>query len=198
MMRILRWILPLGLAALLGGCGYTTIQSLDEQATTAWSDVLNQYQGRGDLVPTVVDAFSGQLPAESEVAQAVTDARTRVGTVQITPELLKSPDGLTDFQTAQGELFAALSRLLAVARKHPGLSADTAFRNLLTQLEGNENRIVVARNRYIRAVQDYNMAVRTFPGSLTAMVFGYTPKPNFALENDKAPPVALGSAPGGR
>lgn len=195
MMRILRWILPLGLAVLLEGCGYTTILSLDEQATTAWSDVLNQYQRRADLVPDLVNAVKGRLPPESDVTQRVTDARARLGTVQVTPELLNNPDGLTEFQAVQGQLSAALVRLLAVADNQPALKADTAFRDLRAQLEGSENRITVARNRYIRAVQDYNMAVRAFPGSLTAMVLGYAPKPNFALENDRAPPVALGSAP---
>lgn len=185
MITVLRLALVCMMTAVLGGCGYNTIQALDEQSSAAWSEVLNQYQRRADLIPNLVSTVKGYATHESEVLQQVTAARARVGSVQVTPDLLKSPDGLKGFQSAQGELSSALGRLMVVAENYPQLKADAAFRDLQAQLEGTENRITVARNRYIRAVQDYNVAVRSFPNNLTAMTLGYATKPNFTVENEK-------------
>jgi len=186
-------------ASLLSGCGYNTFQSLDEQAKAAWSEVLNQYQRRADLVPNLVSTVKGYAAHEEKVLVAVTEARAKVGSLQVTPELLNDPEALSKFQKAQGELSSALSRLLAVSENYPQLKADTAFRDLQAQLEGTENRIAVARNRYIKAVQEYNTAVRSFPNNLTAMAFGYQPKANFSVENEQAistaPKVDFGAAP---
>jgi LemA protein len=186
----------LGLSALavlfLTGCGYNTIQSQDEQTKAAWSEVLNQYQRRADLVPNLVNTVKGYAEQEQRVLIAVTEARAKVGSIQATPELVNDPSAFAKFQAAQAELSGALSKLLVVAESYPQLKSDANFRDLQAQLEGTENRITVARNRYIRAVQDYNVTVRSFPSNLTSMAFGYKAKANFAVENEAAiskPPV---------
>jgi LemA protein len=194
-----RWAV---LAALvfLSGCGYNTIQSADEQVKAAWSEVLNQYQRRADLVPNLVETVKAFAKQEMEVLTRVTEARARVGSVQATPELIENPEAFRRFQQAQGELSNALSRLLVVAENYPQLKSDANFRDLQAQLEGTENRIAVARNRYIKAVEQYNVTVRQFPTNLTALAFGYKPKPNFTVENErdisKAPKVDFGSGKG--
>jgi LemA protein len=174
------------LASLLSGCGYNTFQTTDEQVKAAWSEVLNQYQRRADLVPNLVNTVKGYASHEKDVLTQVTEARARVGGIQATPELINNPQAFAQFQQAQAGLSSALSRLLVVAENYPNLKADTAFRDLQAQLEGTENRITVARNRYIKSVETYNVAVRTFPNNLTAMVFSYEVKPNFSVENEKA------------
>jgi LemA protein len=175
------------LAALgLSGCGYNKLQATDEQINTAWSEVLNQYQRRADLVPNLVNVVKGYASHEQEVLENVTNARARVGGIQATPELLNDEQAFARFQAAQGELTSAISRLLVVAENYPQLKADGLFRDLQAQLEGTENRITVARNRYIQAVQEYNITVRSFPVNLTAMVFGMKTKPNFSVENEQA------------
>jgi LemA protein len=189
--------LVLGLAAFAGlavsGCGYNAMQTQDEQIKSAWSEVLNQYQRRADLIPNLVNTVKGYAAQESSVLLGVTEARAKVGSIQATPELVNDPAAFAKFQAAQGELSSALSRLLVVTENYPQLKSDQNFRDLQAQLEGTENRITVARNRYIQAVQNYNVTVRSFPGNLTAMIFGYKPKPNFAVENEavisKPPPV---------
>jgi LemA protein len=178
--------LPLLAVALLSGCGYNTFQSADEQVKSAWSEVLNQYQRRADLVPNLVNTVKGYAGHEQTVLTQVTEARARVGSIQATPELAADPQALAQFQQAQAGLSGALSRLLVVAENYPQLKADAAFRDLQAQLEGTENRITVARNRYIKAVEAYNVAVRSFPSNLTAMLFGYAVKPNFTVENEAA------------
>ncbi|HEY8250429.1 MAG TPA: LemA family protein [Burkholderiales bacterium] len=169
----------------LSGCGYNTLQSTDEQIKSAWSEVLNQYQRRADLVPNLVATVQGFANQEKEVLTRVTEARARVGAIQATPELVENPEAFAKFQAAQGELSGALSRLLVVAENYPQLKSDANFRDLQAQLEGTENRIAVARNRYIKAVQEYNVTVRSFPSNLTAMAFGYKTKANFAVENER-------------
>ncbi len=186
MQRLVSWAAMLLLAAMLGGCGYNTLQASDEQIKASWSEVVNQYQRRADLVPNLVNTVKGYAAHESQVLTQVAEARARVGSVQATPEVLNDPQALARFQQAQGQLSGALSRLLAVSENYPQLKADTGFRDLQAQLEGTENRITVARNRYIKAVQDYNVTVRSFPTNLTAMVFGMQVKPNFTVENEKA------------
>jgi LemA protein len=180
-------ILPLILVVftLLGGCGYNTLQTTDEQIKAGWAEVLNQYQRRADLVPNLVNVVKGYAAHEKEVLEQVTNARAKVGSIQVTPELVNDEQALAKFQAAQGELSSALSRLLAVAENYPQLKADGLFRDLQAQLEGTENRITVARNRYIQAVQAYNVTVRQFPSNLTAMLFGYKVKPSFTVENEK-------------
>jgi LemA protein len=184
------------LVLLLSGCGYNTLQTADEQIKSAWSEVLNQYQRRADLVPNLVETVKAFATQEREVFTRVTEARARVGSIQATPELVDNPEAFAKFQAAQGELAGALSRLLVVAENYPQLKSDANFRDLQAQLEGTENRIAVARNRYIKAVQDYNVTVRSFPSNLTAMVFGFKTKPNFTVENEreigKAPKVDFG------
>ena len=170
---------------MLSGCGYNTLQSGDEQVKAAWSEVLNQYQRRADLVPNLVATVQGFANQEKEVLTRVTEARARVGSIQATPELVDNPEAVARFQQAQGELTGALSRLLVVAENYPQLKSDANFRDLQAQLEGTENRIAVARNRYIKSVQDFNVTVRSFPTNLTAMAFGYKTKPNFTVENEK-------------
>jgi LemA protein len=170
----------------LSGCGYNTLQTTDETTKSAWSEVLNQYQRRADLVPNLVETVKAFAAQEREVLTAVTEARSRVGSIQATPELVDNPEAFQRFQAAQGELSSALSRLLVVAENYPQLKSDANFRDLQAQLEGTENRIAVARNRYIKAVQDYNVTVRSFPSNLTAMAFGYKTKPNFTVENERA------------
>jgi LemA protein len=195
MTRTSTWALMLA-AVLVSGCGYNTIQSADEQVKAGWSEVLNQYQRRADLVPNLVETVKAFAKQEADVLTRVTEARARVGSIQATPELVNNPHAFRQFQQAQGELSGALSRLLVVAENYPQLKSDANFRDLQAQLEGTENRIAVARNRYIKAVEHHNVTVRQFPTNLTAMVFGYKPKPNFTVENErdisKAPKVDFG------
>jgi len=170
----------------LTGCGYNTFQSQDEQVKSSWSEVINQYQRRADLVPNLVNTVKGYASHEKEVLEAVTVARSKVGSIQATPELVNDEQAFAKFNAAQSQLTSALSRLMVVSENYPQLKADGAFRDLQAQLEGTENRITVARNRYIQAVKDYNVTVRSFPSNLTAMMFGYKTKPNFTVENEKA------------
>jgi LemA protein len=187
----------------LGGCGYNTIQAQDEQTKAAWSEVINQYQRRADLIPNLVNTVKGYAQQEQDVLLGVTNARAKVGSIQATPELVNDPDAFKKFQDAQAEMTSALSRLLVVAENYPQLKSDQNFRDLQAQLEGTENRITVARKRYIESVQQYNTTVRQFPVNLTAMVFGYKPKANFTVENEaaiaKPPPVDFSKpAPAGQ
>jgi LemA protein len=188
------WVLIAALA--LSGCGYNEIQQKDEGVKAAWSEVTNQYQRRADLIPNLVATVKGYAQQEQEVLTRVTEARSRVGQMQVTPETLNDPAALQRFQQAQGDLSSALSRLMVVVERYPELKSDQNFRDLQAQLEGTENRITVARNRYIKTVQDYNVLVREFPVNLTAMAFGYKTKPNFAVENEReistAPKVDFG------
>lgn len=180
----------------LSGCGYNQFQSLDEESKASWSEVLNQYQRRADLVPNLVNMVKGYAEHEKDVLTQVTEARAKVGSMQVTPETLNDPAAFSKFQAAQGELSSALSRLMVVAENYPNLKADQGFRDLQAQLEGTENRITVARNRYIETIKNYNVAVRSFPNNLTAMIFGYKEKPAFTVENEKeiskAPTVDFG------
>lgn len=185
-MRRLFTVFLLFLTLALSGCGYNKLQATDEQINSAWSEVLNQYQRRADLVPNLVNVVKGYATHEQEVLENVTNARARVGGIQATPELLNDEQAFARFQAAQGELTSAISRLLVVAENYPQLKADGLFRDLQAQLEGTENRITVARNRYIQAVQEYNITVRSFPSNLTAMIFGMKTKPNFTVEDEKA------------
>ena len=199
-MRKLLLALAFALAALsLSGCGYNTLQSQDEAIKAGWSEVLNQYQRRTDLVPNLVNTVKGYAAHEAKVLTEVTAARAKVGQIAATPELVNDPAALEKFQAAQGELTGALSRLLVVSENYPQLKADAGFRDLQAQLEGTENRITVARNRYIKAVQDYNVTVRSFPSNFTAMAFGNKAKANFTVENEKAistpPKVDFGGEP---
>jgi LemA protein len=178
--------LLLAATALLGGCGYNTLQSADEQTTASWSEVLNQYQRRNDLVPNLVNTVKGFAAQEQKVLIDVTNARAKVGSIQATPELVNDPAAFQKFTAAQGELTGALSRLLVVAEAYPQLKSDANFRDLQAQLEGTENRIAVARQRYIQAVQQYNVTVRSFPTNLTAMAFGFKAKPQFTVADEKA------------
>ena len=184
-------------ALLLSSCGYNTIQSQDEQVRAAWSEVLSQYQRRADLVPNLVETVKGYASHERDVLTRVTEARSRVGSVQATRDLVDDPEAMQRFQQAQGELSGALSRLIAVAENYPQLKADANFRDLQAQIEGTENRIAVARNRYIKSVEQYNVTIRSFPSNLTAMAFGYKTKPGFTVENEreiaKAPKVDFGT-----
>jgi LemA protein len=174
----------------LSGCGYNTIQSNDEDVNAKWGEVLNQYQRRADLVPNLVNVVKGYAAHEKDVLEAVTEARAKVGAIQATPDLVKDEQAFAKFQAAQSGLSSALSRLLVVSENYPNLKADASFRDLQAQLEGTENRITVARDRYIAAVKEYNVNVRTFPNNLTAMAFGYKTKPSFTVENEKAVSVA--------
>ncbi|MDB5843941.1 MAG: LemA family protein [Polaromonas sp.] len=189
-------LLSLSFAALLGlllsGCGYNQFQSLDEQSKSAWSEVLNQYQRRADMVPNIVATVKGEAAFEQDTLTKVVEARARATSMQVTPETLNDPEAFAKFQAAQGELGSALSRLMVVSERYPDLKANQGFRDLRVQLEGTENRITVARNRYIQTVQEYNVLARSFPNNLTAMVFGYKVKPNFAVANEaqiSVPPV---------
>ena len=209
MMR--RFVMTVLVAAtvLLSGCGYNTLQRTDEQIKAAWAEVVNQYQRRSDLIPNLVNTVKGFAAQEQAVLLGVTNARAKVGTIQATPELINDPQAFTRFQQAQGELSSALSRLMVVVERYPQLKSDQNFRDLQAQLEGTENRIAVARNRYIKAVQEYNVVVRSFPSNLTAMLFSFKEKPQFTVENEKeiskAPKVDFGApapqlpggAPGG-
>jgi len=171
---------------LLGGCGYNDFQRLDEQVNAAWSEVLNQYQRRADLVPNLVATVKGEANFEQETLSKVIEARARATSIQATPELVNNPEAFQKFQAAQGELTGALSRLMAVVENYPNLKANQAFQDLRVQLEGTENRITVARNRYIKAVQEYNVLTRSFPTNLTAMIFGYKVKPSFTVADEAA------------
>ena len=184
--------------SLLSGCGYNQIQINDEQVTAAWSEVLNQYKRRADLIPNLVSVVQGYAGHEKEVLVRVTEARASVAGIKATPKLINDPEAFAKFQKAQSELGGALSRLLVVVEKYPNLKADANFRDLQAQVEGTENRITVARNRYIKSVREYNISVRTFPNNLTAMAFSYKAKPNFAVEDEKtisAPPKIDFNAP---
>jgi LemA protein len=198
MRAMLMWLMA---AVMLGmsGCGYNAIQSKDEQVKAGWSEVLNQYQRRADLVPNLVNTVKGYASQEKEVFTRVTEARARVGSVQATPELINDPQAFAKFEAAQAQLTSSLSRLLVVSENYPQLKSDANFRDLQAQLEGTENRIAVARNRYIKAVQDYNTTVRSFPANLTAGVFGYKEKPNFSVSNEaeiaRPPQVNFGTTP---
>ena len=169
----------------LSGCGYNTLQQNDEQIKGAWSEVLNQYQRRADLVPNLVATVKGFAAQEEKILLGVTEARARVGSLQATPELVNDPQAFQRFAAAQGELSGALSRLIAISENYPQLKSDANFRDLQAQLEGTENRIAVARQRYIRAVQEYNVTVRSFPSNLTAMLFGFKEKAQFTVENER-------------
>lgn len=177
-------------ALLLSGCGYNTLQATDEQIKASWAEVLNQYKRRADLVPNLVNTVKGFAAQEKDVLLGVTTARSRVGSIQATPELLNNPEAFAKFQNAQGELSSSLARLLVVTENYPELKSDANFRDLQAQLEGTENRITVARNRYIKAVQEYNIVVRSFPSNLTAMMFGFQTKPSFTVENEQEITVA--------
>jgi LemA protein len=196
--RLLTLTLVAAAAALLSGCGYNDLQRQDEQIKSAWSEVLNQYQRRADLVPNLVNTVKGYAAQEERVLTEVTNARASVGSIKATPELINDPEAFAKFQAAQNQLQSALSRLLVVAENYPQLKSDQNFRDLQAQLEGTENRIAVARNRYIKSVQEYNTTVRSFPTNLTAMLFKMEVKPNFAVENEKAistPPTVDFSKP---
>ena len=193
------WLAAAMLFAVIGtsGCGYNDFQRLDEQVKAAWSEVLNQYQRRADLIPNIVATVKGEANFEQETLTRVIEARAKATSIQATPELVNDPAALQKFQQAQGELSSALSRLLVTVENYPNLKANQGFQDLRTQLEGTENRINIARNRYIKTVQDYNVFVRQFPENLTAMVFGYKQKAQFAVENEaeikKAPTVDFGT-----
>jgi LemA protein len=198
MKRLLTLLLMLGATVWLSGCGYNTIQTEDEQIKAAWSEVINQYQRRSDLIPNLVATVKGFAQQEQDVLLGVTNARAKVGSIQATPDLINNPEAFAKFQQAQGELTSALSRLLVVTENYPQLKSDQNFRDLQAQLEGTENRITVARQRYIAAVQQYNTTVRQFPVNLTAMAFGYKARPNFTVENEAAisrPPAVDFSRP---
>lgn len=186
MRKLLMTLAILATSLSLTGCGYNTLQVQDETIKAGWSEVLNQYQRRADLVPNLVNTVKGYAAHEAKVLTEVTAARARVGQIAATPELVNDPAAMEKFQAAQGELSGALSRLLVVTENYPQLKADAGFRDLQAQLEGTENRITVARNRYIETVKDYNITVRSFPTNLTAMMFGHKAKANFTVENEKA------------
>ena len=194
-------VLALAAALTLSGCGYNDFQRLDEQTKSAWAEVLNQYQRRADLIPNLVETVKGEANFEQETLSRVIEARSRATAIQVTPEMLDDPQAMERFQQAQGQLGSALSRLLAVSENYPNLKANQGFQDLRVQLEGTENRITVARNRYIESVQQYNVLARSFPSNLTAMVFGYQPKPGFTVADEAAistpPKVDFGSQ-GGR
>ena len=186
MIRRLFAALALGATTFLAGCGYNDFQRLDEQTQAAWSEVLNQYQRRADLIPNIVSTVKGEANFEQETLTKVIEARAKATSMQVTPETLNNPEAFSRFQKAQGELGGALARLMVVSEQYPNLKANQGFQDLRVQLEGTENRITVARNRYIKAVQQYNVLARQFPTNLTAMVFGYAVKPSFAVENEAA------------
>jgi LemA protein len=202
MKRWLALFAVLAAALALSGCGYNDFQRLDEQTKSAWSEVLNQYQRRADLVPNLVATVKGEANFEQETLTRVVEARARATSMQVTPEVLDNPQQFQRFQQAQGELSSALSRLLVVSERYPDLKANQGFRDLRVQLEGTENRITVARNRYIQTVQEYNVLARSFPTNLTAMAFGYRPKPSFTVQDEaqiSTPPrvdFGGGAAPG--
>lgn len=198
MRKFLSVLLIVGVLGLTG-CGYNTFQTTDEQVKASWSEVVNQYQRRADLVPNLVNTVKGEAKFEQDTLTKVIEARSKATSIQATPELINDPAAFQKFQQAQGQLTGALSRLMAVSENYPSLRANQGFRDLQAQLEGTENRITVARNRYIKSVQEYNVTVRSFPANLTAMVFGYKEMPNFTVENEKEisrpPSVNFDSAP---
>ncbi len=197
-MRIIHILAVLLLAGVLSGCGYNRLQDTDEQIKADWAEVLNQYQRRADLVPNLVATVKGAVQAEKDILESVVNARAKVGSIQATPELINDPQAFQKWQAAQGELSSALSRLMVVVERYPELKSIAGYTDLQAQLEGTENRITVARNRYIAAVKDYNLVVRRFPSNLTAKVFGYAVKPNFTVENEAQiatpPTVDFGAA----
>jgi len=182
--RVMAWIAALAAVLGLSGCGYNDFQRLDEQVKAGWSEVLNQYQRRADLIPNIVNTVKGEANFEQETLTKVVEARAKATSIQVTPETLNNPEAFNRFQQAQGELSSALSRLIAVSENYPNLKTNQGFQDLRVQLEGTENRITVARNRYIKAVADYNVLARQFPTNLTAMLFGYSVKPSFTVENE--------------
>ena len=195
-----RWIYLLAVLTFgLSGCGYNTFQTTDEQVKAGWSEVINQYQRRADLIPNLVSTVKGEAKFEQDTLTKVIEARAKATSIQATPELINDPAAFQKFQQAQGELTGALSRLMVVSEQYPNLRANQGFRDLSAQLEGTENRITVARNRYIKAVQDYNVTVRSFPSNLTAMVMSYKEKPSFTVDNEKEiakpPSVVFDGAP---
>ena len=196
-MKKLILALVMAMPLMLSGCGYNRLQSTDESIKAAWAEVVNQYQRRADLIPNLVNTVKGFAAQEQQVLLGVTNARAKVGSIQATPELVNDPQAFSRFQQAQGELSSALARLLVVVERYPNLKSDQNFRDLQAQLEGTENRIAVARNRYIKAVQEYNLVVRQFPTNLTALLFGFKEKAQFTVENEKeisaAPKVDFGT-----
>ena len=183
-MKRLFGILVMSASVLLAGCGYNDFQRLDEQSKAAWSEVLNQYQRRADLIPNIVATVKGEANFEQDTLTKVVEARAKATSITVTPETLNNPEALKKFQAAQGELGGALSRLMAVSEAYPNLKSNQGFQDLRVQLEGTENRITVARNRYIKTIEEYNVLSRSFPSNLTAMVFSYAAKPSFAVENE--------------
>ncbi|WPH23232.1 LemA family protein [Variovorax paradoxus] len=193
-----RWLLILAAALSLSGCGYNQFQSLDEASKSAWSEVLNQYQRRSDLVPNIVATVKGEASFEQDTLTKVIEARAKATSIQVSPETLNNPETFNKFQQAQGELSSALSRLMVTVERYPELKANQAFRDLRVTLEGTENRITVARNRYIQTVQEYNVLARSFPTNITAKIFSYEPKPNFSVQNEaqiSTPPTVDFSTP---
>lgn len=191
-LALLTLSLTLSSTVLLSGCGYNDFQSLDEQVKAGWSEVLNQYQRRSDLIPNIVATVKGEASFEQDTLTKVIEARSKATSIQATPELVNNPEAFAKFQSAQGELTGALSRLMVVSEQYPSLKANAAFQDLRVQLEGTENRITVARNRYIKTVADYNVKVRSVPTNFTAMIFGYAVKPSFTVQNEaqiSAPPA---------
>jgi len=192
-------LLALSATLLLSGCGYNDFQRLDEQVKAGWAEVLNQYQRRADLIPNIVSTVKGEANFEQETLTRVIEARAKATSIQATPELINDPAAFQKFQAAQGELSSALSRLMVTVERYPDLKANQAFQDLRVQLEGTENRITVARNRYIKTVNDYNVLARSFPTNLTAMIFNYDVKPSFTVDNEAAisapPRVDFGNAP---
>lgn len=180
------WLMMTFIASMLSACGYNDFQTQDEAVKAAWSEVVNQYKRRADLIPNLVNTVKGYASHERETLEAVTRARAAATSIQVTPDVLNNPEAFRKFQQAQGELSSALSRLLAVSENYPNLKADASFRDLQSQLEGTENRITVARQRYIQAVREYNILARSFPTNLTAMMFHYDVKPSFMVEDEKA------------
>ena len=198
------WLIKIGamlaLAASLTGCGYNDFQRLDETTKSAWSEVVNQYQRRADLIDNLVNTVKGEAKFEQDTLNQVIAARAKATSIQVTPETLNNPEAFKQFQAAQGELSSALSRLMVTVERYPDLKANKAFADLRVALEGTENRIAVARNRYIEAVKEYNVLARSFPTNLTGMIFGYKPKENFTVANEaaisNAPKVDFGVGPG--
>jgi len=198
-LRVAGWLAAAAAVLGLSGCGYNDFQRLDEQVKAGWSEVLNQYQRRADLIPNIVNTVKGEANFEQETLTKVVEARAKATSIQVTPETLNNPEAFNRFQQAQGELSSALSRLIAVTENYPNLKSNQGFQDLRVQLEGTENRITVARNRYIKTVADYNVLARSFPTNLTAKVFGYDPKPSFTVQNEAQisvpPTVDFGATP---
>ena len=196
MSKIIKWLAVAWLASMLAGCGYNDFQRKDEAVKAAWAEVVNQYQRRADLIPNLVNTVKGYAAHERETLEAVTKARAAATSIQITPEVLNNPEAFKKFQQVQGQLTSALSRLMAISERYPDLKASQNFRDLQSQLEGTENRIAVARQRYIKTIAEYNILAREFPTNLTAMALGYKVKPSFTVENEKeistAPKVDFG------